>query len=97
MRRDLRQQVGGHIGIRAQAQQARRCFVWRGRGDELRDDIEAALHRIARDVRVIGAQIVLLQMVVAQPGAGLEVELDDLDVRGQAAFARAVRTYSSSG
>ena len=68
-RRDLRQQIRGQIGIRAEAQHARRRFVRRRRRDELRDDVQAAAQRVARDMRVVRAQVVLLQVLVVAASA----------------------------
>ncbi len=82
LRCDLRQEVGGHVCVGAQAQQSR-CFVGRWSGNELGDHIEATAQRVARDVRVVAAQIVLLHMFVAQPGAGFHVELQHFNVRWQ--------------
>jgi hypothetical protein len=50
------------------------------------DHIEAAFQRVARDVRVVRAEVVLLEPGVVEPRTGLEKELDDLDVVGQAAL-----------
>ena len=66
-----------------EAQQAGRRFVGRRRGDELCDDVQAATKRVARHVGVVAAEIVLLQMVVAQPCARFQVELEHFDVRRQ--------------
>ena len=43
-----------------------------------------ATDRVTQDVCVVGAQVVLLHGVVAEPRTGLEIELDHLDVGGQA-------------
>ena len=61
-------------------------FACRRARDQLREHIQAALQRVARDMRVVGAEIVLLERRAVQPCAGLEEELDDLDVIGQPAL-----------
>ena len=63
---DLRQQIGGEIRICAQAQHAGRRFIAGRRRDQLRDDVQPSAQRIARHMRVVRAEIVLLQ-VIARP------------------------------
>ena len=75
-----RQQVDCQVGIRRKAQQAGLRLARRRRRNRLRQHVQAARQRIAQHVRVVGAQVVPLHRVVAEPGAGLEVELADLDV-----------------
>ncbi len=81
---ELRQQIHGEIRIRAEAQHARHRFQRRRRCDELQQHIEPAADCVTQDVGVVGAQVVLLHGVVAEPCTGLEIELDHLDVGGQA-------------
>jgi hypothetical protein len=84
--RDLRQEVGGEVRVCAEAQQAGGRFAGRRARDELRDDIQAALQGIACDVRVVGAEIVLLERRAVEPCARFEEELDDFDVIGEPAL-----------
>src|SRR5688572_15583480 len=84
--RDLRQQVGSEVRICAEAQQARGRFAGRRSRDQLRDYVQPASQSVACDVRVVRAEIVLLKLLAAQPGAGLEEEFDDFDVVGQLAL-----------
>ena len=84
--RDLRQQVGGEVRVCAEAQQARGRFTGRRSRDQLREHVQSASQGVACDVRVVRAEIILLQLLAAQPRAGLEEEFDDFDVSGQPAL-----------
>ena len=85
-RLDLRQQIHGNVGVRAQGE----LHFSRDRAlrDELRNHVRTAREKVARNMRVVRREVVLLCRIDPEPGAGLEEELDHLDVGRQCAGLR---------
>ncbi|GAB1715629.1 MAG: hypothetical protein NTAFB05_06710 [Nitrobacter sp.] len=80
------QQVERGVGVAAQT--VARLAVHDAFGHELGDDVEAAVEDVGCGMGVVGGDVVLLGIGVAQPLARQEEELGDLDVRRQLAFVQ---------
>src|SRR5262249_19043114 len=81
--RAARKQIEREVGVAAETQTrlARTLTL----GDELRHHVDAAIEHVAQSRGVVGADVTLLRGGDAEPRAGLEEELVDLDVRRQRA------------
>ncbi len=53
--------------------------------NHLQQDVDAGIHHVARNVRVIAADIILLGIIVVQKPACREVELENIDIGRQCA------------
>ncbi len=87
-----RQQVPGHVGVRAEAQ-AQLAVVHAAR-HQLRHHVHPVRQDLARDMRVIGAQVVALRVYRTEERARRQEELDHAYVAGHGAVmyrARVVR------
>ncbi len=79
------EQVEREIGVAAQT------VAVLAPGNQLADDIDAARQDIAHRVGIVGRDIALLGWRHAEPLAGLEEELVDLDIPGQLSLAQRCR------
>ena len=78
-----RQQIEREVGVAAQAQP--RLAAAHALGDELRHHVHPAVEHIAQRMGVVGGNVILLRGGDAEPGAGLEEEFVDRDVRRERA------------
>ena len=83
---DVARHVEGQVGIRAKAQ-ARRSGIAVRRHD-LRQNVGLHALQMSRHVGVIQADVALLHWSRAEPGAGLQEEFVDADVRRQPVLAQ---------
>ena len=83
--RALREQVKRNVGVATEA--AARLAATYALGDQLPDDIHAAVEHITQGVGVIGRNVVLLGGCHAKAASRQEEKLIDLDVRWQRALA----------
>ncbi len=80
----LSQQVECDVGIAGEA--VARLATLRALGDKLRHDIDAAVDDVAHGVSIVRRHVRLLRERVAEPRAGQEIELIDLDIGWQPPF-----------
>ena len=76
--REVGHQVHGDVGIAAQADLGGAAHA--ALRHHVRDHVHAARQQLARDVRVVGRQVVRLRVFRVEQRAGLEEELDDAHV-----------------
>jgi len=81
--RAARKQIEREIGVAAQTEAG--LAAAHALGDELRHHVDAAVEHVAQRMGVVGADVALLRGGDAEPRAGREEELVDLDVRRQRA------------
>ena len=77
---DERQQIHGDVRIGAEAQL--HLSVHRTPRHKVRDHVHAARQCVARNVRVVGADIVPLRMADVEQRTRIEKKLDDLHIAG---------------
>jgi len=81
--RAAREQIEREVGVAAEAETS--LAAAHALGDELRHHVDAAVEHVPQRVGVVGADVALLRGGDAEPRAGREEELVDLDVRRQRA------------
>ena len=86
-----REQRQRHIGVAGEAV-AFFTAVFAQR-DGLQQQVHAAYQHVARDVRVVRADVVLLRDRVVQLARGAQVELDDADIRWEPSGGQVVEIF----
>ena len=81
--RAARQEIEREVGVAAQTEP--RLAAAHALGDELRHHVHPAVEHIAQRMGVVGGNVILLRDGDAEPGAGLEEEFVDRDVRRERA------------